>query len=370
MKRIDVIYMSGRRGGFENILNTVGVDLSCRGYCVRFVQMIDSGMLWTAPEVSFCCLNLDKNDFSFETARRVYTKILKEDEEKPSIIFVAGWPFLNYVAKGASSDADLPIPIVAWLHSEMSFYEEGGCGGMDMLQFSDMCFAINNGIAEDIYKAYPDKVIYRVNNAINPKVICYSEQRDSKKLCYVGRLSDAKAFPFILYAMELTRIPWELEVIGDGEDAPAAKALCEELHLLKRVHFRGWSDKPWHQLTDCRATIISSLYEGGPLSAMEALASGMQVISTPVGVLPETISEGINGFIVPFGEPQALAKVMDRLSEIRYTHEMAVACVSSARSFYPKNVLHDFAVKTDACIKCVALSQRYEPKKKDLFIQQ
>lgn len=368
-EKIDVIYMTGRRGGFENILNQVGADLSRRGFRVRFVQMVETDLAWTVPEVEFHCLQLNREAFSFDTAREVYAGLLRQDAEKPALIFVAGWPYLNYVAKGAASDAELAVPVAAWLHADLSFYEEGGCGGRDMLRFADMCFAINNIIASGIYEAYPEKVIYRVNNTIEPEMASFSEERNTHKLCYVGRLSDEKAFPFVLYALEQTKVPWEIEVIGDGADAEALKALSKELRLTERVHFRGWSDRPWHRLTDCRATVISSLYEGGPLSAMEALASGMQVVATPVGVLPEVIREGVNGALVPFGDPKALAQAFDRLAETPFTPETAAACRDSASAFYPEAALHDFAAKTEACIRCVGLAQRFAPGKQDLFVR-
>ena len=368
MESIDVIFISGARGGFENMLNLVGRHLVKEGYRVRFVPMIDSNVSWVAEGIEQHCLDLDKDHLSFDEARQRYAALLSQDAVKPSIVFVAGWPYLNYVAKGATSDAGLPVPVAAWLHDDMTFYEEGGCGGLDMLQFADICFAINSKIASDICGAWPDKIVYRVNNAIDPAIVHYATDRNTRKLACVGRLSDKKAVPIILYAMERTRIPWELEVIGDGEDAAAIRDLCRELRLEQRVHFQGWDSRPWERVSDCRALVISSIYEGGPLSAMEALACGMRVITTPVGVLPEIIREDVNGILVPFGDPGALAAAMDHLEELPVTADTAAACRASMEPFLPEAALYDFTAKTKASISCVALPQRFQKDKQDLYV--
>ena len=44
---------------------------------------------------------------------------------------------------------------------------------------------------------------------------------------------------------------------------------------------------------------LSSLWEGGPITLIEAMASGLPVVATPVGIVPEVVRDGVNGFLVP-----------------------------------------------------------------------
>lgn len=63
------------------------------------------------------------------------------------------------------------------------------------------------------------------------------------------------------------------------------------------------------------AYIVTSTIEGGPVPLMEAMASGLVVISTPVGVVPELIENGINGFSVPFGDETVFLEKIKALME-------------------------------------------------------
>jgi glycosyltransferase involved in cell wall biosynthesis len=56
--------------------------------------------------------------------------------------------------------------------------------------------------------------------------------------------------------------------------------------------------------------VLSSLWEGNPLSIMEAMAAGKPVIATAVGGVPELVEDGVSGILVPPRTPDALAEAM------------------------------------------------------------
>ncbi|MBR0164417.1 MAG: glycosyltransferase [Lachnospiraceae bacterium] len=366
---IDVLLVSGGHGGFENIVNQTSSYLVSHGFSVRYIQLVSSGIDWATDDAAYVCLDMDKEHFDFDEARKQYASLLSEDTQKPSLILATGWPYVIYVAKGAASDAGLPVPVCAWPHDDLDYYAEGGSGDISMFQFADMSLAINQKIAEDVFRAFPEKVVYRINNCFNPAMIRYSENRDTLKIACVGRLSEKKVIPIILYALEKTKLPWELILAGDGEDEEALRALTHELHLQKRVHFLGWQSDPWAAVTDCRAHVVSSIYEGAPLSLIEALAGGMQVISTPVGIAEEAIGDSGCGYLVPFGKPDALTAVLDRLSTERFTPEMARRCKEQAAPYHPEATLYDFLCKIEACAGLTLLPQHFLPGKTDLYVR-
>ena len=367
-RHIDILLVSGGHGGFENIVNQSATYLADAGYHVRYIQLVSSGIHWACPQAEHLCFDMDKEQFNYDDARSLYAKTLREDHQKPSLILAAGWPFMIYVAKGASSDAGLPVPVVAWPHDDFRYYEEGGSGDAGLLRFADMCLAYSRQIADQAYSAFPEKAIYRIRYSFVPEKICYNEQRDSLSLACVCRLTEKKAIPILLYALERTKNPWGLVLVGEGEEEDALRGLVRELRLTNRVHFKGWCENPWEEVRDCRALVVSSIYEGGPLTILESLASGMPVISTPVGIAEEVLVDPVLGSVVPFGNPEALTAALDRLSDVPFTPETARLCREHALDYLPETALFDFKKKIDACVDCILLPQHFEPGKKDLYL--
>ena len=110
-------------------------------------------------------------------------------------------------------------------------------------------------------------------------------------LAFVGRLIDGKNIELVFQAMNKAKGSYKLLVAGDGE-MEKTKRLCRQYHLEDNVEFFGWVDQPWEKLKNAGWLIVSSDYEGFSLVLVEALASGMPVISTPVGIAPEIIVPG------------------------------------------------------------------------------
>jgi glycosyltransferase involved in cell wall biosynthesis len=65
------------------------------------------------------------------------------------------------------------------------------------------------------------------------------------------------------------------------------------------------------------AYLMSSVMEGLPMVLLEAAASGLPIVSTDVGGNREIVLEGKNGFLVPPGDPQALAEAIDKLMQAK-----------------------------------------------------
>ncbi len=103
----------------------------------------------------------------------------------------------------------------------------------------------------------------------------------------------------------------ELWLAGDG---PLGGAL-ESMAAGAPVRFLG--EVPHARipelLRDSRALVLCSNREGIPNVVLEALAHGRPVIATPVGAIPELVQDGVNGRIVPVGDPRALAAAMREL---------------------------------------------------------
>ena len=97
--------------------------------------------------------------------------------------------------------------------------------------------------------------------------------------------------------------------MGDGPQQPAARALAQHLGIADRVHFLG--ARPPAAIQDLLAGadvfVLSTGREGLPLAILEAMRARLPVVASAVGGVPEAVVHGLTGYLVPPGDPQALA---------------------------------------------------------------
>ena len=105
---------------------------------------------------------------------------------------------------------------------------------------------------------------------------------------------------------------------------------ASELGLADQVNLLGWvgpDDKPTYL---ARATVyaLPSYAEGLPMSVLEAMAAGVPVVTTPVGGIPEAVTDGVEGFLV---EPGDIETLRARLTQLLEDSELAVRMGEAGR---------------------------------------
>ena len=99
----------------------------------------------------------------------------------------------------------------------------------------------------------------------------------------------------------------------DPAYAESLQRLAQELGLGQRVRFLGSRSDVPDILRASDVFVLSSDYEGNPLSVLEAMAAGLPVVSTAVGGVPELVQHGATGLLVPAGDARALAEAITQL---------------------------------------------------------
>jgi glycosyltransferase involved in cell wall biosynthesis len=128
----------------------------------------------------------------------------------------------------------------------------------------------------------------------------------------VGRLTHQKD-PFVLLrAWQLIRGPHRLIIAGDGALRADLEAAIRQHGLAGRVDLLGARDDVPDILHDADVFVMTSRWEGLPLAIIEAMMSGLPVVATAVGGVPEEVVDGETGLLVPPGEPEALARAVQR----------------------------------------------------------
>ncbi|TEB04284.1 D-inositol 3-phosphate glycosyltransferase [Pelotomaculum schinkii] len=127
----------------------------------------------------------------------------------------------------------------------------------------------------------------------------------------VARLHPVKGHQYFL---EAARIVLEQHpevrfvVVGEGPQRPALEEMAGQLGIAGQVAFTGFVSEVRSVMADLDLLVISSLWEGFGLTAVEAMALGIPVVSTEVGGLPEVVLHGETGLLAPPANSAALAK--------------------------------------------------------------
>jgi colanic acid/amylovoran biosynthesis glycosyltransferase len=146
------------------------------------------------------------------------------------------------------------------------------------------------------------------------------------RLVSVARLVEKKGIAYALRALArvVCRHPAiEYTIIGDGPLRRELEALTGELQLSRHVRFAGWMGPDeianalsrMHLFLAPSVTAIDSDVEGVPVALLEAMASGLPVLSTTHTGIPELVEDGTSGFLAPERNVDALAGHLCRLIE-------------------------------------------------------
>jgi len=109
------------------------------------------------------------------------------------------------------------------------------------------------------------------------------------------------------------RHPVHALIVGSGRREAEVQELAASLGLAGAVHFLGLRRDVPDLLSAMDILVLPSHTEGFGLALVEAMAAGLPVIATSVGALPEVVTEGENGLLIPPRDAGALAGALERL---------------------------------------------------------
>ena len=133
------------------------------------------------------------------------------------------------------------------------------------------------------------------------------------RIVMVARFAPQKDQRLLLQALAQTKLPFELLLIGAGETLHEMKALTISLGLTRHVVFLGDRDDVAEILSNSHIFVLSSKWEGFPLSILEAMRAGLPVIASRVGGVSEAVRDGVNGLLVSPGDEAELRLALETL---------------------------------------------------------
>jgi glycosyltransferase involved in cell wall biosynthesis len=192
--------------------------------------------------------------------------------------------------------------------------------------------AVSNAVRDDIVRtnliSYPDKVV-TIYNGIDVKAFMDSDltrEEARTQLCLsdkdafvygtVGRLSETKGQKVLLkaFARVYKKYPksW-LIITGKGRLELELRALSAELNIHERVVFLGYRTDILEVLKAYDVFVLPSIAEGLPGALLEAMATGIPVIASRVGGVPEILNDPSLGIMVSPSSTDELVSAMERL---------------------------------------------------------
>jgi len=160
------------------------------------------------------------------------------------------------------------------------------------------------------------------------------------KLVYVGRLAQEKG---LLEALEGLRLALtqgvraQLVIAGGGPEASYFQQRAEQLGLAGEVSFVGpiFGEKKIRMLAESDAFVLATYHpEGLPYALLEAMASGLPVITTRIGAIPDVVADGVHGLFVPCRDAGAICSAILTLTDRVRLAQMSAACRSRIAAAY------------------------------------
>ena len=145
----------------------------------------------------------------------------------------------------------------------------------------------------------------------------------------VGRLSEQKGMEYFLQSLPAVKAHYPMVkyvVVGDGEDRGKLENMTRELGIEEDVLFLGYRSDIRNVMSQMDFLVLSSLWEGLPLTPIEAFSMGKTVVGTAVDGTVEVIENEKNGLLIPARDPKAIAEGVVRLlndADLRMRFEKA-----------------------------------------------
>jgi len=163
----------------------------------------------------------------------------------------------------------------------------------------------------------PEHRVSVVRNGVPAPATRPRVQENPTHILFLGRLGARKGVPELLAALgsqAMQTLPWRATLAGDG-DVPGFSAMAARAGLGERIAFPGWVDsaRAAALMASADLLVLPSHHEALPMAVVEALAAAVPVLTTPVGVIGELLTDGQTALLVAPGDVPALTAALVRL---------------------------------------------------------
>lgn len=348
-----VAHHVGPVGGMERVLTELALGLRRRGWAVTVIAYECD--LPAAAGVSFRRVRGPSRPFVLSYPWFMVAGTLAVWRRRRGVVMAVGAIVLNRVDLVGIHYCQQVGPATP-SRSNWLFRLNVAVSGLLGRLAERVCFRLNRpqrfvcvseGVADEIRAYFPEQAgrTISIPNGVDIDAFAPdSRQADARRLrwelgigderrvaIFVGSEWQRKGLEPAIRALALAPA-WDLLVVGSGDRERYAQ-LAERLGVAGAVHWIGVSRDvaPLYQLAD--ALVFPTSYEAFPLVALEAAASGLPILATPVNGIRELVADGVNGFLVE-ADPQDIGGRLRQLGDDRAMRERLGAAARAAALQY------------------------------------
>jgi L-malate glycosyltransferase len=293
----------------------------------------------------------EHNNYSLALAAVMHEVALRERLDVLHVHYAIPHATSAWIAKEMLGERH-PVKIVTTLHGtditlvgqERNFWE---ITRFSILR-SDGITSVSEYLRRETVEAFgvPEERIEVIPNFVDPALYARTRYpcrktaflKDGEKLVlHVSNFRPVKRVRDVVrvFARLARQVPSRLVFIGDGPDRPEAADEARLQAVTDRVVFLGKQDSVAEIMACADLLLLPSQNESFGLVALEAMASGVPVIASRAGGLPEVVDDGENGFLAPVGDVEAMADgAVHILRDVDTWRRFSAAAARSATERY------------------------------------
>jgi glycosyltransferase involved in cell wall biosynthesis len=170
----------------------------------------------------------------------------------------------------------------------------------------------------DFFSSYaPRADVFVLPNSVRLNALTDHLNEEEGRILYLGRAEECKGIFDLLAAISFLKplFPKIKLVIAGNGDLTVVRNKAKELDIVECIDILGWigADQKRQELQRACIFTLPSHAEGLPMSMLEAMAAGKAIVVTSVGGIPSTVSDQVNGLVIPPRDAAALAAALGRL---------------------------------------------------------
>ncbi len=364
-------------GGSGVVATELGLELSKRGHQIHFItynQPVRLELL--GNNVHFHEVNVPEyplfhyQPYELALSSKLVDMVKLHNIEVLHVHYAIPHAYAAYMAQKMLLEEGVYVPIVTTLHGtditlvgNHPFYKPAVTFSINK---SDAVTAVSNSLKEDTLRLFDiKKEINVVTNFIDINKFTHDFtdcQRammatDKEKIItHISNMREVKRIPDVIkvfYNIQ-KEIPAKLMMVGEGPEREPAERLCEGLGIADKVVFCGNSNQIDRILCFSDLFLLPSKTESFGLSALEAMASGVPVISSNTGGIPEVNKHGFSGYLSDVSDVEDMSSnAIKILSNPETLNQFKQNAVTQAKTFDIQQIVPKYeAIYQDTLNKC------------------